>query len=189
MTGNKREEVLRTALAMFAEHGYRGTSLNAIAERVGLTRQGVLHYFPSKRELLIALLRRKEELGREHLLTRHADEDWPSQMAEVVALDHENPGLTQVYCVLMAESLAQGHPARDYFREHYATVRERMERSFAERWGERLPSGLTPRAAATALLALLDGMQQQWLLDRGQSDHPEIIRSVLAVLFGLQPPE
>ncbi|NUU24997.1 MAG: TetR/AcrR family transcriptional regulator [Streptomycetaceae bacterium] len=189
MTGNRREEILQTAVAMFAEHGYRGTSLNAIADRVGLTRQGVLHYFPSKQDLLVTLLRRKEEIDREHLLTRHADEDWPSQMAEVVAFDHRNPGLAQVYCVLMAESLTQGHPAQDYFRGHYAAVRERMTRSFTDRWGDRLPSGLTPRAAATTLLALLDGMQQQWLLDREQTDHPEIIREVLTVLFGLQPAE
>ncbi|WP_330252991.1 hypothetical protein OG874_44350 [Nocardia sp. NBC_00565] len=47
-----------------------------------------------------------------------------------------------------------------------------------------MPSGLTPYAAATALLALLDGTQQQWLLDREQTDHPEIMRAVLTVLFG-----
>ncbi|GAA4055555.1 hypothetical protein GCM10022214_03560 [Actinomadura miaoliensis] len=46
-----------------------------------------------------------------------------------------------------------------------------------------------PRAAATALLALLDGMQQQWLLDPEQNDHPEIIRDVLMVLFGTRPAE
>ncbi|RSN67350.1 MULTISPECIES: TetR/AcrR family transcriptional regulator [Actinomadura] len=186
MTRSRREEIVAAALGMFAARGYRGTSLDAIAAEVGLTRQGVLHYFPSKKRLLVEILRRREELNREHLLAEHAGADWPGQMAEVVAHDHAHPGLARVYSVLMAESVTDGHPAQEYFRDHYATVRERMVRSFTERWGERLPSGLTPRAAATALLALLDGMQQQWLLDRGQDDHPEIIEDVLTVLFGLR---
>ncbi|ABW09929.1 transcriptional regulator, TetR family [Parafrankia sp. EAN1pec] len=189
MARNRREEILDIALEMFAEHGYRGTSLDAIAQRVGLTRQGVLHYFSSKEKLLTEILRRREELGREHLLAGHAHEDLPHQMAAIVAHDHQRPGLTQVYGVLLGESLTHGHPAQEYFRGHYAMVRERMAADFTARWGERLPNGLTPRAAATALLALLDGMQQQWLLDRSQTDHSEIIRDVLAVLLGLPPTE
>lgn len=189
MTRTRRDEILDVAMAMFAERGYRGTSLDAIGQQVGLTRQGVLHHFPSKRKLLAEMLRLREELNREHLLAGHAEEDLPSQMAEVAAYDREHPGLAQVYSVLMAESVTEGHPARDYFRDHYATARERMIRSFTELWGDRLPSGLTPRAAAVALLALLDGMQQQWLLDREQTDHPEITQDVLAVLFGVRVPE
>lgn len=111
-------------------------------------------------------------------------DDWPGQLATVVARDHQGPGLTQVYGVLLSESPTEGRPAQSYFRDHYAEVRERMTRPFERRWEERLPSGLTPRAAAIALLALLDGLQQQWLLDRNETDQPEIIREVLAALFG-----
>lgn len=183
---SRREEILDIALEMFAARGYRGASLDAIAQKADLTRQGVLHYFPSKKKLLIALLQRREELNREHLLAGHAHEDWPAQMAEVIAHDHEQAGLAQLYSVLLGESGTEGHPAREYFRDHYEEARERMISRFTERWGQRLPSGLTSRAAATALLALLDGMQQQWLLDPRQTDHPEIIRDVLTVLFGVQ---
>ncbi|OHV45701.1 hypothetical protein BBK14_30050 [Parafrankia soli] len=74
---------------MFAERGYQRTSLDAIARRVSLTRQGVLRCFPSKGKLLIAILQHREELNREHLLAARTDEDLPSQMAAVVTLDHE----------------------------------------------------------------------------------------------------
>ena len=43
---NRREEILRAALDVFAERGYRGASLALVAERVGLTQQGLLHYAP-----------------------------------------------------------------------------------------------------------------------------------------------
>lgn len=62
-----------------------------------------------------------------------------------------------------------------------------MIAQLTERYGERLPSGLSPRAAARAMLAMLDGMQQQWLLDGEQDDYPEIMRDVLSVLLGSTP--
>lgn len=184
VTSSRQEEILAVALEMFAENGYRGTSLDAIAQRVGLTRQGVLHYFPSKQRLLAVLLQRTAELGRGELPAGYAGADLAGQLADVVARNRDHPGFAQAYSVLLSESVTVDHPAREHFREHYRQTRERIARSFTERWGDRLPSGLTPYAAATALLALLDGMQQQWLLDREQTDHPGIMRAVLTVLFG-----
>ena len=54
-----RAAILATAAALFAENGYRGTPLATIAAAVDLTQQGVLHYFPSKEALLLALLDEK----------------------------------------------------------------------------------------------------------------------------------
>jgi AcrR family transcriptional regulator len=187
MAKTRREEILDAALEMFAERGYRGTSLDAIAERVGLTRQGVLHYFPSKKRLLMAIIKLREELAREHLGDERVQEDWPKMMAESIAFDHEYPRLARVQTVLLAESITEGHPAQEYYREYYQATRESTVRLLTERYGERLPSGLDTRAAAIALLAMLDGLQQQWLLDREQNDHPEIMRDVLTVLLGSTP--
>ncbi|MBA9005395.1 TetR/AcrR family transcriptional regulator [Thermomonospora cellulosilytica] len=189
MGTTRREEILDAAMDLFAEHGYRGASLDQIAERVGLTRQGLLHYFPSKKKLLIALLERREELSREHLVADHiVEKDWPTQIAEVVAFDREHPALARIHTILMAESLTEGHPAREHFRDHQRAVREHIARLLTERYGDRLPSGLTTQAAAVALLALLDGLQQQWLLDREQVDHPEVMREVWAILLGPAAP-
>ncbi|MQY25311.1 TetR/AcrR family transcriptional regulator [Nocardia aurantia] len=186
--GDRREEILRAALAMFAERGYRGTSLDAVARAVGLTRQGVLHYFPDKQRLLAAILARTVEVGRGDLPPHRLQEDVPAQLAAVVAHNRAHPAYAQAYSVLMAESVVADHPAREHFRAHYRQVLDEMTRGYTERWGARLPSGLTPHAAAVAVLALLDGMQQQWLLDRDRTGDPETMRAVLAVLFGTESP-
>ena len=51
-----RERVLQSALRAIAANGFRGSSLAAIAAEAGLTTAGLLHHFPSKEHLLVAVL-------------------------------------------------------------------------------------------------------------------------------------
>lgn len=58
--GRVREgEIAAAAAVRFAEFGYDGTSIARIARDVGITKEGVLHYFPSKAHLLLEVTRRK----------------------------------------------------------------------------------------------------------------------------------
>jgi AcrR family transcriptional regulator len=48
---------MEAALALFAEHGVSGTSLQMIADALGVTKAAVYHQFPTKDEIVLAVIR------------------------------------------------------------------------------------------------------------------------------------
>lgn len=54
--GSTRERILEVALDLFRRHGYEGTSIRDVAERMGLTKAAVYYHFPSKESLLADVL-------------------------------------------------------------------------------------------------------------------------------------
>jgi AcrR family transcriptional regulator len=58
-----REQVLRTARDAFAEAGYHGTTLTAIASRLGVSAAALLRHAPGKRELFTAAMAPEEAAG------------------------------------------------------------------------------------------------------------------------------
>src|SRR5262249_33942811 len=54
--GVVRERVLNAALELFAEHGVNGTSLQMIADRVGVAKASVYYQFHTKEDIVLALV-------------------------------------------------------------------------------------------------------------------------------------
>lgn len=61
------ERILAAAAALFAEQGYDGVSVHAVAERAGVCKANVFHHFKSKDALYLAVLRAACAQTREHL--------------------------------------------------------------------------------------------------------------------------
>ncbi|MFD2091140.1 TetR/AcrR family transcriptional regulator [Blastococcus deserti] len=58
------EGILDRAAALFARHGFEHTSVQAVADAVGLSKAGLLHHFRSKETLHQAVLAHAEGLGQ-----------------------------------------------------------------------------------------------------------------------------
>jgi AcrR family transcriptional regulator len=173
----RRAEIVGAALEVIAERGYRGASLAAVAERVGLTQQGLLHYFPTKDALLVAVL---QERDRWDALP---DTQWRVDLlASLVEYNTMRPAIIQTFSALLGESVTEDHPARAYFTERYARVRESMAAVLRTEYGDRLPNGLTPERTAPLLVAVMDGLQYQWLLDPESVDMPGAFRDFLRLV-------
>ncbi|MEJ8669150.1 TetR/AcrR family transcriptional regulator [Streptomyces sp. NBC_01017] len=173
----RRAEIVRAALEVIAERGYRGASLAAVAERVGLTQQGLLHYFPTKDALLVAVLQERDQWDAV------PDTRWRVDLlASLVEYNAMRPGIIQTFSALLGESVTEGHPAREYFTERYTRVRASMAEVLRVEYGDRLPNGLTPERTAPLLVAVMDGLQYQWLLDPESVDMPGAFRDFLRLL-------
>ncbi|WP_328944824.1 TetR/AcrR family transcriptional regulator [Streptomyces sp. NBC_00250] len=178
----RRAEILRAALEVIAERGYRGATLGSVAERVGLTQQGLLHYFPTKEALLVAVL---EERDRWDTSGGRDREGWRLDLLEsLVEYNAMRPGIVQTFSALLGESVTDEHPARAFFTERYTQVRANMAQVLRLEFGDRLPSGLSPERAAPLLTAVMDGLQYQWLLDPSAVDMPAAFRDFLRLLHG-----
>ncbi|MFJ3924182.1 TetR/AcrR family transcriptional regulator [Streptomyces sp. NPDC090022] len=180
----RRGEILRAAVEVIAERGYRGASLGAVAERVGLTQQGLLHYFPTKEALLVAVLEERDRWDTGGGPRTSAEQWRLDLLASLVDYNAMRPGIVQTFSALLGESVTDGHPAREFFTERYAQVRAEMGAVLRAEFGDRLPSGLTPEAAAPLLVAVMDGLQYQWLLAPESVDMPGAFRAFLTLLRG-----
>jgi AcrR family transcriptional regulator len=54
--GETRQRLLEAALDLFAEHGVAGTSLQMVANRIGVTKAGVYRHFQAKEDIVTAVL-------------------------------------------------------------------------------------------------------------------------------------
>jgi AcrR family transcriptional regulator len=174
-SGVTRAAILEAALDVFARGGYRAGSIREVAEQVGMTEAGVLHHFPNKSALLAAVL----DLRDQHSLTMVPlrGEDPDEALRGLITLARYNasvPGVVDLYTTLSAEATSPNHPAHDYFVGRYAFTFENMRDTF-QRCADRgtLRSDLTPANAARTTIALMDGLQVQWLLDRDSVDMAE----------------
>jgi AcrR family transcriptional regulator len=159
----KREEILTIALEVVAREGYRGTSLRDLADAVGLSQTGLLHYFESKDELLTAVLKRRDELDAERL----HDVEGAHQLAHSLRHSATVPGLVMLYAQLSVEAADEDHPAHEFFAERFEIVRAHIaEIVRAGQADGTISTALDPAKAATIALALGDGLQIQWLYDR-----------------------
>jgi len=88
-----RGRILDAAVSLFGEHGYAGTSVRDIAERLGLTKAALYYHFPSKETILDALLDPfVTELTRIVELVRGAPPPEPRAIIELMAGLLAGPG-------------------------------------------------------------------------------------------------
>ena len=90
--------------------------------------------------------------------------------------------------MLAGESAAPEHPGNERFRERYRLVREGMTGGVREARGEtgELDPGIDDTTLATLLIAVMDGLQLQFLLDPESVDMVAPFAALLR-LAGLSP--
>ena len=179
-----RRQILDEAMTLFGEVGYRSASLREIAARCGISHPGLLHHFASKEALLGAVLERRDALDAERFPSRGSGTDQLQTLVDVVEHNAHVPGIVELFAALSTEAVAPDHPAHGYFVGRYARTREGLAASLeVTRAQGALRDGVDPALAAVVIVAVMDGLQVQWLLDRGSVDMARALRDHIAGLL------
>lgn len=179
-----REAILDVAERHFADSGFRKASIASIAEEVGMSDPGLLHHFGSKAGLLTSLLEQRFAVDKVKL--REDEELEYGQLFSLLqGIAEENTRRrigVRLLMVILAESFAEDHPARSYFQERYRHVRGILTDHLQHSQGKGdIPADCDARNLATGLIAMLDGLQMQWLLD-DTIDMPAVSATILHLL-------
>jgi AcrR family transcriptional regulator len=179
-TAARREAIITAALEAFGASGYNGSSLKQVAQAVGMTEAGVLHHFGSKRDLLIEVLRVRDDASSQFIPEGSSQPlDFVTGWINLMAFNVSQPGIIDLFTKLAAESTAPDHPSHQYFNERYKFVTTFCQGYFeALREADMLQSPADDRTLAISLIALADGLQLQWLHNRDVN-----IPEELAVFF------
>jgi AcrR family transcriptional regulator len=161
-----------------------GASLATIAKRVGMSEPGLLHHFASKEQLLLEVLKLRDQHDDERIAQARAAHAGPVEVVlELCRQNQERPGIVRLFTILAAESVDDDHPAHEWFlarcRDRRAVLADRLAN--AQRAGD-IDAALDPESVASEILAMFDGLQLQWLLDPAAVDMTAVFEDFLARL-------
>ena len=88
MAGDTKERIMETALELFAEKGYLGTSMNDIAKQLGFTKAALYKHYTSKQEILNRIVERMNETDYERAKQFEMPE---GNLTEIVAAYQKTP--------------------------------------------------------------------------------------------------
>jgi AcrR family transcriptional regulator len=179
----RRQQILQSAIALFAQRGVDRASLRSVGDAIGVSHAALRHYFSSRDDLLVEVYRTHEALLDGD--TSAADDSAVGVIIEAAERNRSIPGLVELYATLSTDALQAPHAlirefVRDRFGRLRATLADRIESG--QRAG-RIAPDIDPLDAAALVIAASDGLQIQWLLD---PDAVDVSRS-LAILERVLP--
>lgn len=144
MGGETKERILKTALELFAQSGYLGTSMSDIAARLGITKAALYKHYAGKQEILDRIVQRMNELDA----ARAAAYEMPGAAPEGFAQAYLNTPLDRIH----AYSTAQfDHWTREPFSANFRkmlTLEQYRDARLAQLYQENLASGPVKYMAA-----------------------------------------
>lgn len=108
--------ILDAAETLFAQYGYNGASIEAIAEHAGLSKQNMLYYFPSKEKLYHHVLKNVLDLWVEKMtLFEQIGDDPASKLSSYILGKLELSQLRPNGSKIFANEIINGAPyIKDY---------------------------------------------------------------------------
>ncbi|MFC8360033.1 TetR/AcrR family transcriptional regulator [Streptomyces griseorubiginosus] len=105
-----RRRILDACVEAFGRTGFHGATMREVARRAGVSQTGLMHHFPRKEDLLLAMLELRDRRSTAFLESAAALDPSARPLAALrgmlaVLVENElQPGLMEVHCVLSGEA-------------------------------------------------------------------------------------
>lgn len=165
----KRAEILDTALDVIARDGYSGATVKQLADAVGLSQNGLLHYFGSKDALFLEIIRHHTNAVGAAVDPEHTDftQDVTARILGAVEENIAAAGRSQLFLSVTTAATGADHVAHAFITQWYETFRAVGTETLRKlQEVGRFPAHGDPAAAAALIVSAYDGLQLQWLYDR-----------------------
>lgn len=175
----RRLQVVTAAIDVFGQYGFKGGTLQRVAERVGVSPGAIEKLFGSKQQLLVAVLERWGELTADVIGRDNRGIAQLEAFRTLMEYHMQHKALLELYTTMATEATSPEHPAHAFMTQRYQHTLQDMRRLFAGavQDGQFRPMDEDEiRSEAECLLAIMDGLEVQFLLDPSR----DLVRS-----FGL----
>ncbi len=181
-----RQEILRTAARLFQQQGYDATSMNDVAAALKLSKGGLYHHFQSKDEILFHIMSHAMDITEERVIKAARRVEDPEERLRTlirlhigVVLSEEDREITVM--------LHENHPLPPALRRKI-NGRKKDYIHFVEiliadvQRQRKAASDVTPRAAAFALLGMINWIYQ-WYKPGSALTGDAIVRQYTEIFF------
>ena len=162
---NRRRQIVRTAMALFARRGFKGTTTKEIALAAGVNEAIIFRHFPTKSELYSAIIDDKMEECREWINRVHEkagqrkdDRALFCDLALGILTFHHQDG---TFMRLLLYSALEGHElSRMFFETQVAEHFSFLADYIAQRIDDGVFRAVNPKVAARAFLGMVVNQAQ-----------------------------
>ncbi|WP_374656215.1 transcriptional regulator BetI [Dongia sp.] len=155
----RRQELAAAAYEILQEEGIAGTTLAKVAERAGMSKGIVLHYFRGKDELLEVVMRHANSLLRDEVVALMAHASTPRERVEAIVAGNFSPKFFKPEICNAWLSLCAEVPRNANFARIQRAIHARMRSNLMSALRHLLPKARA-EAAIIGITAMIDGL---WL--------------------------
>ena len=180
-----RDQILRTAADLFRERGYRASTLDHIAARLGMSKASLYTHFRAKEEMLAAISRETiEGFSRELGVVLRSDLSPDDKLRRVVR-EHVRFVIANRSFLTVFFSEEANLPAR--FARGLAAQKDRYDKAVEAMVADGMRRGVfrdvPPRLVVFGLLGMLNWLYK-WYNPRGGWSAEEISAAFLSMIEG-----
>lgn len=191
MGSSARERIEQAAYELFSRHGIRAVGVDTLASRAGVAKMTLYKHYPSKDELALAFLRRREELWTRAWLQGEVERGGRTPAAKLLAIfdafgrwfrraDFEACAFAKV----LLENHDRAHPVRAAAVGHIETIRDYVS-GLARDAGARDPDAL----ARQWQMLMMGAIIAAYAGDADAARRAKEVGVLLLAREGIEPPK